>query len=141
MIGVNCPGCGERMYVPDSLAGQPVSCPKCSLVVGIPNAAPVPPAVVPVAYASRRTKTAPFAVASLVCGILSIPGLAIFLSGLVLAILAIVFGELAGRAIKKTPDKYTGKGMATAGRLLGWICIAIVAALVITFVLFRLGVG
>jgi hypothetical protein len=58
-------------------------------------------------------------IASLVCGLLfwfSLPGM-------VCSILAIVFGAIQLKNIKKNPKQYGGKGMATAGLVLGIIGI------------------
>lgn len=68
-----------------------------------------------------ETKTHGLAVASLILGIVSIPTLFIIGVGFVLAILAIIFGAIAKGKIKRSGGFYTGKGMATAGLVLGII--------------------
>jgi predicted RNA-binding Zn-ribbon protein involved in translation (DUF1610 family) len=66
-----------------------------------------------------------FAIASLVLGILSLPT---FCFGIVIGIVAVVFGMIAKSGMNKSKN-YDGKGMATAGLILGilgaigWIVI------------------
>jgi hypothetical protein len=62
-------------------------------------------------------ENAPGAVASLVCGIIGL-----FLFGIVLGIVAIVNANKAKRLIASDP-RYGGGGMATAGLILGIICL------------------
>ena len=69
------------------------------------------------------------AIASLVLGI---GGFVIF--PLVLSILAIVFGRSAKREIAERPG-LGGAGLATAGIVLGWIGVALVALAVLFIVL------
>ena len=69
-------------------------------------------------------RTNPWAVAALVCGIVQFcipPG----------AILAIVFGHIARREIRRTGEN--GRGMATAGLILGYVGLVLGIALVIAF--------
>ena len=44
------------------------------------------------------------------------------------AVLALVFGYRARRQIEDSAGRQTGKGLATAGIILGWIGMAIVVA-------------
>jgi hypothetical protein len=78
------------------------------------------------------------AIGSMVCGILSIPCLCVYIvPGFILAIVAIA---LAASAKKDAPIK--NKGMATAGKVCGWISIILVILLVIAVVaVVVLGVG
>jgi hypothetical protein len=66
-----------------------------------------------------ETKTHGLAVAALVCGILGI-----FTFG-ILSILAIIFGAISLKKIKRSGGFYTGRGMAIAGLVLGIILVAI----------------
>ncbi|WP_217371877.1 DUF4190 domain-containing protein [Spirosoma rhododendri] len=59
------------------------------------------------------------AIASLVCGIL-----AFFLLGIVLGILAIIFGGVALSKIRKNPE-VSGRGMAVAGMILGIVATVV----------------
>jgi Co/Zn/Cd efflux system component len=61
------------------------------------------------------------AVASLVCGIL-----AFFVFGIVLGILAIIFGGVALSKIRKNPE-VSGRGMAIAGLVLGIVATVVTA--------------
>jgi len=57
------------------------------------------------------------AIASLVCGLLFWLGV----PGFVCSILAVIFGIIQLKNIKKTPKQYGGRGMAIAGLILGGI--------------------
>ena len=95
---------------------------------GYPAGMPSPQvAFVPV-MAGPRTNG--LATASMVTGILAIVGFWIPYVDLVLAILAVVFGHVALNQIKRTG--FAGKGMATAGLVLGYIFFAIGILIIIT---------
>jgi hypothetical protein len=83
----------------------------------------------------EMTEKKGFAIASLVCGLLFWLGF----PGFILSILAIVFGIIQLKNIKKTPGQYGGRGMAIAGLILG--IIGIVVFLVLTLVLGLLFAG
>lgn len=78
-----------------------------------------------------ETKTHGLAIASLVLGIL---GLLTFFVGIgfLFALLAIIFGAISKGKIRNSGGFYTGKGMATAGLVLGIIPMAL---LLIVFVI------
>jgi Domain of unknown function (DUF4190)/Protein of unknown function (DUF2510) len=76
-------------------------------------------------YAPVQTKSNGFAIASMVLGILWIYWLG--------SILALVFGYVAKNQIDRSGGRQSGRGMAIAGIVLGWIGIAILV-LVIVFV-------
>lgn len=65
---------------------------------------------------SEYKKANGFAIASLVCGIVSL-----IFAGVILGILGIVFGAVAMGKIKREPSKWSGKGMAIAGLVCGII--------------------
>jgi hypothetical protein len=69
------------------------------------------------------------AIASLVLGIV---GLVIF--PVVPSILAIVLGRSAKRDIRERPG-LSGEGLATAGIVLGWVGVALIALAVVLFVM------
>jgi hypothetical protein len=75
------------------------------------------------------------ATAALVLGILGL-----VFCPLVCSVLALVFGYQARREIDKSGGRLTGRGNATAGVVLGWIGIALVAAFV-GLVILGLAVG
>jgi hypothetical protein len=65
------------------------------------------------------------AVAAMVLGILWLYGIG--------AILALVFGYSAKGQIDRAQGRESGRGMAVAGIVLGWIGIGILALLILTF--------
>jgi hypothetical protein len=74
----------------------------------------VPPPVVPVGY----SQTSGLAVASLVLGVLFM--------FTITAVLAVIFGHVALRKIKRSDGALTGRGLAIAGLTLGYFWIAII---------------
>ena len=80
----------------------------------------------PPAYApgiAHSAGTSGFAIASLVLGIMSFFGLG--------SVLAIIFGNIARRDIRRDPT-IGGRGMATAGVVLGWLGVVGVALLLLS---------
>ena len=73
-------------------------------------------------------KTDGFAIASLVLGILAIPGAFFLGAGLAPAVLAIVLGLIARDRIKRSGGTLAGSGLATAGWILGGCGIVLVVA-------------
>jgi hypothetical protein len=69
-------------------------------------------------------QTSPLAIASMVCGMV-----ALVLGPL--AILAIVFGHIARRQVRRTGEG--GRGMATAGLILGYMVLVVGTALAVAF--------
>jgi hypothetical protein len=72
------------------------------------------------------------AVASMVLGILGLMG-GWMCSGLILPVLAIMFGHIAYSNISRQPTALTGKGMAIAGFTMGYV--GLMFGLFIVFVL------
>lgn len=80
---------------------------------------PPPPALAqmyPVYPPQPQRKTSGMAIASLVLGVLWIYWIG--------SILALIFGYLAKNEIREANDQVEGKGLATAGIVLGWVGIA-----------------
>ena len=78
------------------------------------------PATAPQAQpVTQATRTSGLAVASLVLGILSFP---LYFVGVILGVLAIIFGALAIGKTNREPN-LGGKGMAVAGLVLGIVAI------------------
>jgi uncharacterized membrane protein len=77
-----------------------------------------------------QPKVAGLAVASLVLGILGF-----FALPLVAPILALVFGYVALSQIKKANGWLTGRGMAIAGVVLGWLGLVTMIAVVVALAL------
>lgn len=71
-----------------------------------------------------------YAVASLVLGILGLTLL--FGFG---GILAIVFGHLALAQIKQEPERYSGKGQAMAGMIMGYVALGLMLVLLIVLLI------
>jgi hypothetical protein len=71
-------------------------------------------------YAQQTKKTSGLAITSLVTGIISLIGGFFFV---VPPLLAVIFGHVALSSINKN-HALDGKGMAIAGLVMGWLCIA-----------------
>jgi hypothetical protein len=86
-----------------------------------------PPPEQPQAYAPapvvQQTRTNGFAVASLVLGIVWLYGVG--------SILALVFGYIGKSQIDQSGGQQTGRGLAIAGIVLGWVGVAGVVILII----------
>lgn len=75
---------------------------------------------------ARATETNGFAVASLVLGIVWVMGIG--------SILALVFGYIAKGQIDSSGGRETGRGMAIAGIVLGWVGVGLLVAMVVLMV-------
>ena len=93
---------------PNDPFGNPVPARRPDVVAG--------PGVPPSPYASPVARTNGMAIASLVLGILWMYGIG--------AILALVFGYLAKGQIDRSAGAQSGRGLAIAGIVLGWIGVA-----------------
>jgi hypothetical protein len=128
---MNCPKCGVLNEDTNKF------CKNCgAALIYVAAGPPVPPAppapevqpVLPNSPADEVKRSSGFAVASLVLGII----------GLIinpLSILAIIFGGLSLSEIRKNPS-LGGKGMATAGLVLGIIVAAIWVLVIFVIVIF-----
>jgi len=77
-------------------------------------------------------QTSGYAIASLVLGVLSIvPG--VYVGGLVMGILAIVFSRVAMKRIKATPGSINGQGLATAGLVTGIVGLSLSVFVILIF--------
>lgn len=104
-----CPACGATTLV--RRPGEPASaCP--------PAAAPVPP----VRPAPAR-QTSGYAIASLVCGILSLPG--VMCGGFILGIIGITLSLVARARIRNDPRRWEGEGLAVAGLVTSIVGVAV----------------
>lgn len=77
----------------------------------------------------NETRTHGLAIASMVCGIVGL-----FIFGIVLGILAIIFGAISIGKIKRSGGYLRGKGMAVAGLVLGIVGIALLFVLLAALV-------
>ena len=127
-IKFNCPQCRQPLEAPSDMGGEQTTCPKCNNIITIPRVAPSTlypnpaPASVIIqnAVMISTIKTSNLAVASLVMGVLGVFG-GWLCCGLIFPLLAIVFGHIAYSQINKHPNILSGKGMAIAGFILGYV--------------------
>jgi hypothetical protein len=148
----NCPGCGQHISATEAWSGQQIQCPTCQRLLTVPNApavgqsiaATTAPSVAglklggaPTSQAPSRgtvmpgsgglqqaPKTSGLAIASLVCGIVSL------LCGLFLGIPAVICGHMALKRIKAGRSS-GGNGMAIAGLVMGYIMTVVSVVLII----------
>jgi hypothetical protein len=102
-----CPHCGQQIQ------NAALKCPHCKnwlVTAGVGGEAFPPGASVP------YLRTSGLAIASMVLGILWIYWIG--------SIVALILGYLALREIRQSPHAFQGKGMATAGIILGWVGVA-----------------
>jgi hypothetical protein len=85
---------------------------------------PYPGAGLPVYPGATGTRTSGLAIASLVTGLF-------FWCWVIPGVVAIVLGHLALESIEDSGGTKTGRGMAIAGIVLGWVGIGVVALLVL----------
>jgi hypothetical protein len=85
---------------------------------------PANPQYLPTAPPPFAPETSGLAIASVICGVLSITILPCFS-----AIPAVICGHLAKSKINARPDLYRGEGMALAGLITGYIGLALIALL------------
>jgi len=95
----------------------------------------VSPPVVP----PQARQTSGLAVASLVLGIVSLPmTCGCCGTGIVTAILAVVFGHLAMGKIRRSQGRLDGTGMAVAGLVIGYASVAIQILVTILLVIWTI---
>lgn len=118
-----CPSCARTLAIPNGAMGRRIRCPACGAVID--TAAP-PQAIysAPPPVASVRTPGS--ATVALILGICAWAVCSL------LAIGAVVAGHMALNEINRTPGM-EGRGIATAGLVLGYVNLAVVAGLVLLF--------
>jgi hypothetical protein len=94
----------------------------------MPPTAQVPPQYVPYGqpYGYLPTRTNGLAIASMVLGILCVYWIT--------SILAVIFGHIALSQIKRSNGTQTGRGMAIAGLVLGYIWLAILVVVIVVVI-------
>ena len=128
MVQVQCPKCGRTVNAAEEVLGKRVSCGVCQHVfIAVASshvggswpggpAAPMPPGDRPSGQAT----------ASLVLGIISIPTCILYgIPSLVCGILAVVFGSAAAKSVYPARLSSSAEGMAKAGKICGWVGIAL----------------
>jgi len=111
-----CPLCTEEIQ------DEAIRCRFCgaSLIAGS-DSAPTP------VWAQQvRPRVSGMAIASLVLGIVWFYWIA--------SILALIFGYVAKREIDRDPANVSGRGMATAGIILGWVWMGILVVVIVVVV-------
>ena len=117
-----CPHCGTKLEADTDMLGHTIECPSCRGPLSLPTFVPSQTA------GGRSPPPIPskpldgLAIASLLLGICS---LLMGPVGFVLGLPAILSGELSERRIRRAPQRFSGKAMARAGRILGYISILI----------------
>ncbi len=105
----NCPSCASP------IPADATSCPSCGRDLTVSNAAPGPG---PTPAQPLEAITSWMAAASLILS---------FFSLLVIpAVLAIVFGHLSRKKIKRSAGKLKGRGLALAGLVLGYLFVVLI---------------
>ena len=103
-------------------------CVKCGATLPAPEPVPaVPPAYAPVPYVIRERRNAGVAVASMIFGIAAF---VMYVVGIVLAPVAIVCGIIGRHKVDDDPTTFKGRGMATAGVVLGFVYMILATAIV-----------
>jgi type IV pilus assembly protein PilA len=108
-----CPYCAE------TIEDHAQVCPFCNTNLFMPAAAPGVPGMPP----PGGPQTSGKAVASLICGILSF-----FFPA---AIVAVIMGHLSLSDIRRSAGRLSGRGMAIAGLVLGYLGLAVLPVLII----------
>ena len=137
---IQCPQCNHSLNASEQAIGRRVSCPNCKhqFVLSAPaNTANAveegggPAGANPPYYQQPlpRLPTSGFAIASLVLGIISIPTCVLYgVPSLVCGILAIIFAKTATRDIATGVVSPASTGMASAGKICGWVGLGIAIA-------------
>ena len=116
---------GERRSVLPARAGGEPGGPTATAALALPSPFT---AYSPYAPMAQATSNNGLAIASLVLGILWVYWIG--------SILALIFGYVAKGQIDRSAGRQTGRGMAIAGIVLGWIGVAVLALVIVLAVAF-----
>lgn len=118
-----CPNCGFRGAAPAAPPPPPAQWAQAQSPPQPPYGAPPAGYAAPPAYAPQGREQG-MAVGALVVGLLSLFFMWIPFFGALVGILAAILGGVAMGQADREPQRYGGKGMATAGLVLGIITAA-----------------
>jgi hypothetical protein len=104
---------------------EPTAAPVSATTTMIPGGISAVPATTPVVYVAQPTRTNGLAIASLVLGIVWLWWIG--------SVLALVFGYSARAEIRRSRGQQSGEGLAIAGIVLGWVGVATLLLVAITF--------
>jgi DNA-directed RNA polymerase subunit RPC12/RpoP len=148
-IILNCKKCGEAIKADSRDVGKEGECPSCGESVLIrtpgkeapdgPKPPPIPPPT-PIAAMSGPAQTLPaaptpvketsgLAIASLVCGILSL--FTVMFGGIILAIVGIILSKCARNNIRRQPERWNGNGLAVAGLITSIVGLAVAVVMML----------
>ena len=111
---LNCPRCGA------TVTNNSQFCSNCGNAISSAQLAPT--AVLTPGVPAAQQKTSGMAIASLVCGIVNV---------FPLSVIAIVLGHISLSQIKKSAGQITGRGLAIAGLVLGYLGIVAIPFILI----------
>jgi hypothetical protein len=120
-----CPACGKAVP-PEPISGMPV--PGGQAAAGMPGflPAPAPQNLSGAPAVPMQRSTNGLAIASMVLGIVWIYWIG--------SILALIFGYIAKGQINRSQGRQTGRGMAIAGIVLGWVGIGFLTLCIIAVI-------
>ena len=135
-----CPACAEQVKAEavicrfcghDFRSGVIAPPPAATPPAPAPTLPPGPSTVPPVVYMQPASKTNGMAIAALVLGIVWMYGIG--------SILALIFGYQAKGQIDASAGRETGRGMAVAGIVLGWIGVGVLVLTILALASTRSG--
>jgi DNA-directed RNA polymerase subunit RPC12/RpoP len=111
-----CPVCGSSIEADLDTSGATINCPHCSSLIRVPSAGPA--SHIETGQPSAVSATSAAAVWSFVLSLLSI-----FCLGMLTGIPAIICGHVAVSNINRSRGTLTGKGLAIAGLVIGYLSV------------------
>ena len=114
----DCSLCGQSLEAELDMAGSNIQCPHCNGSIRVPSSAPLMPV----------STTSATAVWSFVLSLFSL-----FCFGLLTSIPAIICGHVSVSKINQSRGRLTGKGLAVAGLVIGYLSTILWLGVVIFF--------